>query len=83
MLARDLEMVEEWAIAPVERAQGRMIPPGIEIEEDSKALARRLELSAIAVEKLQTSAKSFGMVMVIDDISFPEVDLITIDKSRK
>lgn len=59
MLANDLKMVEDWAAASAKK-QGLTTPRGIEAD-DSKALARRLELSAIAMEKLQMSAKSFGL----------------------
>ena len=56
-------------------------PPGL--KESSSALARRLELSAVAVEKLQASAKSFGFIQAQDDISLPERDLVMIEQARK
>ena len=58
-------------------------PPRLRNDENSEALARRLELSSVAMEKLQLSSQSFGTIRPSDDISLPETDLITLDKSRK
>ena len=57
-------------------------PPGIDLET-SDALAKKLELSAVAVEKLQASAKSFGLIKPDDDINMPEEELINLSVSKK
>ena len=58
-------------------------PPGIPVDENSQALARRLDLSAVAMEKLQLFAKSFGLLRPNDEISLPGADLVTLETTRK
>lgn len=67
---------------PARQEQHLQTPPGIDVQ-DSKALARRLELSSLALEKIQLSAKSFGVIRPDNDISLPENELVILDKARK
>ena len=80
ILMKDTKMVEDWARASSER-QAFLTPPGIEVEEASEALAKRHELSAIVVEKLQMSAKSFGTIRFDDDIDFIEKEFVNLEPS--
>ena len=82
MRTENPNIAEELASASAKKNQTMMVPPGISIDEDSRSLARRLELSSVAIEKLPASTKSFGMIQTNDDITLPEADLVTIGKSR-
>ena len=76
----DIIIAEENAKRTSDNTPSR--PPGIdnEIGED---LAHRLELSAVAVEKLQASAKAFGVIRPSDDINLLEKELINLSASKK
>lgn len=50
-------------------------PPGIDIEG--------LDMSALAHEKVQRSAKAFGFIRPIDDITLREDELLNLEKSKK
>ena len=81
VLADNPQMAKDWAEAAAKRTL--LTPLGIDTEESSQALAKRMELSATAAERLQMSAKSFGMIRPDDDISLPEADLLMLEQARK
>ena len=63
--------------------EGLVTPLGIEVYEDSRSLARRLDLSAVATEKLLNSAKAFSRIRPTDDITLTEQELVTLDKTSR
>ena len=82
LLAKDPKMAEDRASASARNQNNLMIPPGIDAET-SGALAKRLESSAVAVEKLQMSAKSFGVIKPDDDINLTAKELVNLSASRQ
>ena len=50
-------------------------PPGIDNDG--------LEMSALARDKIQQSAKAFGLIKPVDDITLREEELVNLEKSKK